>query len=211
MPRHDEPAAAIDHALAAGDYADAVALLETHARPLVLGGYAQTVAGWLQRLPPAWQAAGPQANVAFAWSLLLRGQLDEIERYLRNAEAGLAGTRRSAGRPVCPHAGAPGAGRLARQRYWGCVPAWFRCAGRPSAPAPWRGRRSPWRPPDDIYVQGATRFCLATACNYAGRTVEAIAAYQEALPLCRTAGNARCRHAERGQPVAPALRTRRAA
>ena len=44
-------------------------------------------------------------------------------------------------------------------------------------------------PADDTYVQGATRFCLATACNYAGHTVEAIAAYQEALPLCRTAGN----------------------
>ncbi len=45
-------------------------------------------------------------------------------------------------------------------------------------------------PAGDVYVQGATRFCLATACNYAGHTVEAIAAYQEALPLCRRAGNA---------------------
>ena len=33
-----------------------------------------------------------------------------------------------------------------RRRSWACAPAWFRCGGRPSAPVPWRGRRSPWRP-----------------------------------------------------------------
>jgi LuxR family maltose regulon positive regulatory protein len=44
-------------------------------------------------------------------------------------------------------------------------------------------------PTDDLYAQGATRFCLATAYNYAGQTVAAIEAYQAALPFCRAAGN----------------------
>mgnify|MGYP000952190471 CR=1 FL=1 len=127
--RHGEPAAAIDHALAVGaltgDYAGAVALLETHARPLVLGGYAQTVAGWLQQLPPEWQEAGPQANVAFAWSLLLRGQLDEIERYLRNAEAGLGGTGGGrAGEDACGPSG-PGPNlRLPAVGGWDGLRSW---------------------------------------------------------------------------------------
>jgi LuxR family transcriptional regulator, maltose regulon positive regulatory protein len=208
--RHAEPAAAIDHALAAGDYADAVVLLETHARPLVLGGYAQTVAGWLQRLPPEWQAAGPNANVAFAWSLLLRGQLDEIERYLRNAEAGLGGT--GAGRAgesdasvgdACgpsassPSASGPGALHPAvggrdglRAEILGLRAGVVSLGGETERACAMAREAVALAPADDTYVQGATRFCLATACNYAGRTVEAIAAYREALPLCRSAGNA---------------------
>ena len=190
--RHGEPAAAIDHALDAGDYTGdyvpAVALLETHARPLVLGGYAQTVAGWLQRLPPEWQAAGPQANVAFAWSLLLRGQLDEIERYLRNAEAGLTGPPAVSPPGQLP----PGSQAQAalRAEILGLRAGVVSLRGETERACAMAREAVAGAPPDDIYVQGATRFCLATACNYAGHTVEAIAAYQEALSLCRKSGNA---------------------
>ncbi len=165
-------------------YAGAVALLETHARPLVLSGYAQTVAAWLQRLPPEWQAAGPQANVAFAWSLLLRGQLDEIERYLHNAEAGLAGTAAQGRPPAGPRAQAALAAEILGLRA-GVVSL----RGETERACAMARQAVTIAPADDTYVQGATRFCLATACNYAGHTVEAIAAYREALPLCRTAGN----------------------
>ncbi len=195
--RHDEPAAAIDHALAGGDYGSAVALLETQARPLVLGGYAQTVAGWLQRLPPEWQTAGPQANIAFAWSLLLRGQLDAIERYLRNAEAALAGpTGAQAPSPALPADSpasspppAPPVQAALRAEILGLRAGVVSLRGETERACAMAREAVAMAPADDIYVQGATRFCLATACNYAGHTVEAIAAYQEALPLCRTAGN----------------------
>jgi LuxR family transcriptional regulator, maltose regulon positive regulatory protein len=186
--RHDEPVAAIDHALAAGDltgdFGLAVAMLETHARPLVLGGYAQTVAGWLQRLPPEWQTAGPQANVAFAWSLLLRGRLGEIERYLRNAEAGLAGTAAH-----CQGAADPQAQAALRAEILGLRAGVVSLQGETERACGMAREAVALAPADDTYVQGATRFCLATACNYAGHTVEAIAAYREALPLCRAASN----------------------
>jgi LuxR family maltose regulon positive regulatory protein len=81
-----EAAEAIEHALSAVDYGRTVRLLETHARGIVLQGYPQAVENWLHRLPAEWRVAGPRANLAFAWSLILRGQLDEIEPYLRSAE-----------------------------------------------------------------------------------------------------------------------------
>lgn len=80
-------AEAIEHAFAAQDYERAVRLLDVHARSTVLQGYAQTVETWLQRLPLDWQTTGPRARLAFAWSLLLRGQLELIEPHLRAVEA----------------------------------------------------------------------------------------------------------------------------
>src|SRR5450759_5778483 len=44
-------------------------------------------------------------------------------------------------------------------------------------------------PQDDRYIQGVVRFCLATAYNYAGRMVEAIESYRDALPFCQVSGN----------------------
>jgi LuxR family maltose regulon positive regulatory protein len=176
---HGQPHAAIEHALAAEDYAHAVRLLEVHARPLVLGGYAQTVALWLHRLPPTWRAAGPHSNVAFAWSLLLRGQLEEIDGYLHSAETAMGAT---ADLPASEQQGL--AAEILALRA-----ALVSLRGEPDRACDMARAAVAGAPADEIYVQGATRFCLATALNYAGRTVEAIAAYQEALPLCRTSGN----------------------
>lgn len=177
-----QPVDAIEHLLQAGDYGRAAALLELHARPLVLQGYAQTVAGWLGKLPSHWRMGGPHTNVAFAWSLLLHGQVGEMDRYLANAEAGLA---------AAAGAGAAEAAAQAsvQAEILALRAAQVSLAGEPQRACDLARDAVALTPEDDLYVQGATRFCLATACNYAGRTVEAIAAYQEALPLCRAAGN----------------------
>lgn len=180
QPSEIVAAEAIDHTLAAGDHAHAVALLEQHARPLVLRGYAETVAGWLRRLPPEWRAGGPQANVAFAWSLLLRGQLSEIEGYLTDAEAALERGE---------YAAAPDAQAGLRAEILALRAGLVSLRGDTETACRMARTAIESAPPGDLYVQGATRFCLATACNYAGRTVEAMAAYQEALPLCRASGN----------------------
>lgn len=176
---------AIDYALAAEDYPRAVRLLETHARQVVLQGYAQTVENWLRRLPEAWRVAGPRANLAFAWSLLLRGRLDDIEPYLRNAEAAAAERMDATGAveacaveasALLAEAGALRAGlvSLHGDTERGCELA----------------REALQRAPqDDRYIQGVVRFCLATAYNYAGRMVEAIESYRDALPFCQVSGN----------------------
>lgn len=74
--------AAIEHALAAADYEMAVGLLEQHGMELVMQGYAQTVNGWVQALPPEWRAGSPRTELAFAWMHLLRGAYAEAAPYL---------------------------------------------------------------------------------------------------------------------------------
>jgi LuxR family maltose regulon positive regulatory protein len=168
-----DAAAAVDYALAAADYPRAVRLLEQHARSVVLQGCAQTVETWLRRLPEAWRQAGPRASLAFGWSLLLRGQIDEIEPYLHDAEA--AG-HAAGGAAIQAEALALRAGvtSLRGDPERGCELARAAVALAPA---------------NDLYVQSMTAFCLGTACNYAGRDAEAIATYRAALPLCTTAGN----------------------
>jgi len=166
--------AAIDYALAAADYPQAVRLLEQHARSVVLQGYAQTVETWLRRLPAGWRQAGPRASLAFGWSLLLRGQIDEIEPYLHDAEAAGHATGDAAAIQAEALALRAGVTSLRGDPERGCELARAAVALAPA---------------DDLYVQSMTAFCLGTACNYAGRDAEAIATYRAALPLCKTAGN----------------------
>ncbi|MBX2999725.1 MAG: AAA family ATPase [Caldilineaceae bacterium] len=167
-------AEAIEHAFAAQNLEEVVRLLEIHARPVVLQGYAQTVEGWLRRLrgaihsQSAWMA-GPRANLAFAWSLLLRGQLGEVEPYLNAAEA--ASSARASHTEILSL-------RAALVSLRGDVDKGCDLAEKAVALAP-----------DDPYVQGMSLFSLATAYNYAGRVVEAIEHYQQALPICRASGN----------------------
>lgn len=171
---------AIEHAFAADDYARSVRLLEAHARRIILQGYAQTVEEWLHRLPQTWRITGPRANIAFAWSLLLRGQIAAIEPYLSNAATAVASQGdmptdvEAQAIAAEVHALRAALTSLRGDTERGCLLAREALALAPAG---------------DTHVQGITLFCLGTACNYAGRVAEAIAAYQAALPLCRATGN----------------------
>ncbi|MDT8306526.1 MAG: hypothetical protein RRC07_11360, partial [Anaerolineae bacterium] len=83
--------AAIEHALAAGDYEMAVDLLEQHGMAMVMQGYAQTVSGWVQALPPEWRAGSPRTELAFAWMHLLRGTYAEAAPYLERTKLVIGG------------------------------------------------------------------------------------------------------------------------
>jgi LuxR family maltose regulon positive regulatory protein len=80
---------AIEHALAARDFPQAVDLLEKHASGLVMQGFAKTVHGWVQALPEKWEARRPRTNLAFAWANLLRGAYPEATEYLEMAGSAL--------------------------------------------------------------------------------------------------------------------------
>jgi LuxR family maltose regulon positive regulatory protein len=80
---------AIQHALAAEDYAMAVDLLESHAMEMIMQGYAKTVHGWIQSLPEEWGSQSPRTNLAFAWALLLRGAYSQASAYLEQLGATL--------------------------------------------------------------------------------------------------------------------------
>jgi len=78
---------AIQHALAAEDYAMAVDLLERHALEMIMQGYAKTVNGWVQALPVEWVSQSPRTNLAFAWALLLGGAYSPAVEYLERLQA----------------------------------------------------------------------------------------------------------------------------
>jgi LuxR family maltose regulon positive regulatory protein len=86
---HDMPAEAISHALAAGEYDRVVALLERHGWALLNSGYAHTLEGWLNALPPDRRGHSPRLSLDFGWMRLLRGALDQVGRLLAQAEAAL--------------------------------------------------------------------------------------------------------------------------
>jgi LuxR family maltose regulon positive regulatory protein len=80
---------AIQHALAAEDYAMAADLLEKHAMEMIMQGYAKTVNGWVQALPGEWGSKSPRTNLAFAWALMLRGAYSQAAEYLERLRATL--------------------------------------------------------------------------------------------------------------------------
>ena len=77
---------AIQHALAAADYAMAVALLEDHAMNLIMQGYAKTVNSWVQAIPPDWNSQSPRITLAFAWMHLFRGDYAQFLPYFERLQ-----------------------------------------------------------------------------------------------------------------------------
>jgi LuxR family maltose regulon positive regulatory protein len=78
---------AIEHALAGEDYIAAVDLLESHATPMIMAGYAKTVHQWLEGIPAPWRSQSPRADLAFTWMHLLRGDYRGATPYLERLEA----------------------------------------------------------------------------------------------------------------------------
>ncbi len=77
-----------------------------------------------------------------------------------------------------------------RQRSWACGRAWSRCGAKPSAPAPWRGRRSPWRPQTTPMSRAPRGSAWPRPATMRDTRSKRLPPTREALPLCRTAGNA---------------------
>jgi LuxR family maltose regulon positive regulatory protein len=84
---------AIQHALAAEDYAMVVNLLENHAMEMIMQGYAKTVNGWVQAIPKDWGSPNPRTNLAFAWMHLLRGDYAHTSMYLERLEEYFSSSR----------------------------------------------------------------------------------------------------------------------
>jgi LuxR family maltose regulon positive regulatory protein len=83
------PLDAIDHALAAEDFARAAALLEAHTWTLLNQGYVRRVETWMQSLPAEWRAQSLRTNLGFAWMHLLRGKFAQVLPHLQQVETAL--------------------------------------------------------------------------------------------------------------------------
>ena len=86
------PIEAIDHALAAQDFACAASLLEDHTWELLNQGYVRRIEAWMHSLPPEWRAQSPLTNLGIAWMYLLRGNFVKIMPYLQQVESALERT-----------------------------------------------------------------------------------------------------------------------
>lgn len=73
---------AIEHALAAADYAFAVQHIENHAMGYLMQWQTKTVNTWMEELPPEWAAKSPRTNLAFAWLHLMSGNPAQALPYL---------------------------------------------------------------------------------------------------------------------------------
>ena len=84
--RNDEPAAAIRHALAAGDFDRAADLVELAIPATRSNRQEGALRGWLTQLPDDLIRVRPVLGVGFAGALLAVGELDGVETRLRDAE-----------------------------------------------------------------------------------------------------------------------------
>lgn len=73
---------AVEHALAGEDYASAVGLIESHAMDMIMQWHLKTVEAWMRSIPTEWSAGSPEANLAFAWVHLMRGDYQQATPYL---------------------------------------------------------------------------------------------------------------------------------
>ncbi|MDY6878510.1 MAG: LuxR C-terminal-related transcriptional regulator, partial [Chloroflexota bacterium] len=84
---------AIEHALAAADYAMAVHLIESHALEMIMQWCPKTVNDWMQALPPEWAAQSPRTNLALAWMHVLGGTTyTQASPYLERLQAMFSGS-----------------------------------------------------------------------------------------------------------------------
>jgi LuxR family transcriptional regulator, maltose regulon positive regulatory protein len=100
--QNGDPAAAIRHALAAGDFERAADLVELAIPAMRKSRQEAAVRGWLELLPDEVIRVRPVLSVGFAGTLLIRGELEGVEARLRDAERwldGAAGIRQGSQAP----------------------------------------------------------------------------------------------------------------
>jgi LuxR family transcriptional regulator, maltose regulon positive regulatory protein len=100
--RHGSTADAIRHALAAEDFTRAADLIERAVPAMRSTRQESTVLGWLRAFPDDVLRRRPVLSAAYAWVLLAVGELDGVERRLRDAERWLDTMAIGSARPDIP-------------------------------------------------------------------------------------------------------------
>ena len=102
--QNGEPAEAISHVLAAGDFGRAADLVELAIPAMRRSRQEATVRGWLELLPDEVVRVRPVLSVHFAGELLARGELEGVEGRLGDAERWLDGAAGIGEGPQAPSA-----------------------------------------------------------------------------------------------------------
>jgi LuxR family maltose regulon positive regulatory protein len=166
-------AEAVHHAIAAKDPSEACELIAEHWNAYFNLGHLDTVAGWLDALPPAALTADPRLCLARAWLAIDTGRLPEVEAWVERADAGIrAGNGRHAGL-----AGEPAALRAVLSFKLGDVPRALRQA------------RHAARPDNNEFVRTVAHCILGLGHYWAGDLAPASEALDTAVALARGTDN----------------------
>jgi LuxR family maltose regulon positive regulatory protein len=168
---------AIEHATLAGDFARAIELITGHWYEFLQRGRQETVAAWIDRLPPETVTADPNLCLTKAWLGVNTGRLGEVDRWI---EAAGSAARTAAGEDLPPLAAGVASLRAIHRYMDGNVGAAV-AAGRQALALEQGGPASPWRP------VGCP--VLGMSLHWHGRHQDASRTLTEAVRIARANGN----------------------
>lgn len=168
---------AIQHALAASDYARIVELIERHAVELLIQGYASTLTACLQVLPAAWSLHSPRVSLAFAWMYVMRGRVDQAAPFVERLRTIFSSSQAFQD-------------DVALQAQWLAFQA-FLLAGQGNTGESMNlaTEAVSIAPIEDSYVQGLAYHALATVWLVSGDYTQAVETYQKAILYSRASGH----------------------
>ena len=134
---------AIEHATAAGDFADAIELIASHWYEFLQQGRQATIATWIDRLPADTVAEDPNLCLTEAWLGVNTGRLDQVDRWIE--AAGRAAAQRPMADTLPPLKSGVASLRAIHRYMNGNVGAAV-TAGRAALELERGGPASPWRP-----------------------------------------------------------------
>jgi LuxR family maltose regulon positive regulatory protein len=169
---------AIEHFTAAGDVGAAIGLITANWYDFLQRGRAETIAGWVDRLPAEAVAEEPDICLIKAWLGINLGRLDEVERWIIGADE-LAETS-EAGADLPPLASGVASLQAIHHYMDGSVGAAVE-AGRHALDLERGGPPSPWRP------VGCP--VLGLALHWHGEDERALATLREAVEMAKADAN----------------------
>jgi LuxR family maltose regulon positive regulatory protein len=169
---------AIEHATAAGDFADASELITTHWYAFLQRGRHETVAAWIDALPPQTITADASLCLTKGWLGVNMGRLDEVDRWIEAAERAAAERAAPGDRP--PIESGIASLRAIHRYMDGNVGAAV-AAGRYALQLEAGGPPSPWRP------VGCP--VLGLSLHWHGRSDDATRTLDEAVRIAKANGN----------------------
>jgi LuxR family maltose regulon positive regulatory protein len=169
---------AIEHATAAGDFADAIELITSHWYQFLQRGRQATVASWIDRLPPETVAEDPNLCLTKAWLGVNTGRLDEVDRWIE--AAGHAADQPGDADELPPLRSGVASLRAIHRYMDGNVGAAV-AAGRRALELERGGPASPWRP------VGCP--VLGLSLHWHGEREDATRTLTEAVRIARANGN----------------------
>ena len=175
---HSAVQEAIEHAIAAGDDADAIELVTSHWYEFLQRGRHETVAAWIDRLPSETVIADANLCLTEAWLGVNTGRLAEVDRWIEAAEQTGQGPSAAGDQPPL-EAGI--ASLRAIHRYMDGNVGAAVSAGRYALALESGGPPSPWRP------VGCP--VLGLSLHWHGRSDDAARTLEEVVRIAKSGGN----------------------